>query len=102
MAEKCDSSRSGSECAAMCCSIDTLGEAADNTKAGTAKMAGEFEGVAGTTLCWVATANNGECGQVQELRIASHIKKGRRPRNLLQEFRVVVVATGDEVILRIL
>jgi hypothetical protein len=73
MAEKRDRVTTGGQRAAVRRRINTLGEAADDGKAEARQVLCELESIALSASRWVAAANDGECGQLQQVRVTSYI-----------------------------
>ena len=82
--------------------VDALGKTADDTKSGVAEMAGKLERVPAARARRIATADNGQCRQVQELRVAIDIQNGWRARNSGEQLGVGVVTQPNPMMIRVL
>ena len=102
MTEKGNRWCSSLERATMRRRVDALGKSADNAKATMAEMTCELERVTGAAASRIATADDCNGRHVQNAGITIDIQLGRRTRDLLEEFRIILVAASDKMVERVL
>ena len=82
--------------------VNALGKAADDTESDIAQVAGELECILAASTRRVATADNSQCRQVQEFRVAIDVQDSRWARNLRQQLGIGIVAEADPMMTRFL
>ena len=102
MPEKRNSRRAGVQGTAMSGRIDALCQATDNAESAGPQVTGKLVRIASAGLSWVATTDNCQRRQVQYVGVAVDVKHFRRSRDLVEQFRVVVVSAPDQVMVWIL
>ena len=77
--------------------VDPYGQAADNVPAVLRKCAGEFTCVPCAVRAGITTADNGNAGSVQTLRVALDVQQPRRVGDLLQQAGIVRVIEMEQM-----